>query len=342
MKLKIKSANRAAIFISLPMLVIFAVSLIIMEAQIINIIIFSIALSILNYFIARLIISRFVLYRLKPIYEIILNEDIAVDKLKDRFSTKEVFLEVGEDIVVWADNKSKEISSLKEMEQYRKEFLGNVSHELKTPLFTLQGYILTLIDGGVNNPNINLKYLNNADRNIERLIAIVKDLESISALENKVENLERKRLDIVAISKDIAESLTDQAKLKDITISVEASEPIEIYADRGRIEQVLINLIVNSIKYGKKGGRTKIKFVDMYQKVLIEVEDDGIGIEKDNLPRIFERFFRADKSRSREIGGTGLGLAIVKHIVEAHGEKISVRSDIGKGSTFAFTMNRYL
>lgn len=342
MAIKIKSSGKAAFLISLAMVFIFVGGLYLLDVDFMMIGVYSLVTAAVLYLISRLIVSRFILFRLKPIYEIILNKNVSVGSLSNRFEQKEVFGEVGKDIALWAEKKSEEIVYLKEMENYRKEFLGNVSHELKTPLFTLQGYILTLLDGGLNDPAVNVKYLKNADRNIERLIAIVTDLEAISELEHKVVNLERVKFDIVALAREIAEGIAPQARERKITISVMSEDPIYLFADRGRIEQVLLNLMVNSVKYGKEGGTTKIKFVDMFQKVMIEVEDNGIGIAQENLLRIFERFYRVDKSRSREEGGTGLGLAIAKHIVEAHGDKLNVRSEIGKGTTFSFTLNKYL
>ena len=240
------------------------------------------------------------------------------------------------------ENLNKMAAELSKTAVLSNDFVSNVSHELKTPLFTLQGYILTLLDGGLNDPGINVRYLEKANKNVERLIAIVKDLEDISKLEMKIMNLNREQFDIVALCKDIVDSLSEQAKAYQVTLKVTSELPIDVFADKVRIEQVMTNLLVNSIKYGKPGGMTKVKFVDMFDKVMVEVEDNGIGISKENLPRVFERFFRADKSRSREEGGTGLGLAIVKHIIEAHKEKINVRSELGKGTVFSFTLNKYL
>ncbi len=339
---KLKTVNRAAVAIAFSSFVIAVILQIIIKIALFELIVDSMVLFFITFISAKIIISRFVLYRLKPIYELILNKDVSVNNLDDRFKGKEIFGEVSADLVKWAENKSQEIVSLKEMENYRKEFLGNVSHELKTPLFTIQGYILTMLDGGINDPAVNMKYLSSADRNLERLIAIVKDLESISHLEQKVVQLERKKLDIVALCKDLVDLSQSKAKENGIKLSVESDDVIYVFADQVRIEQVILNLLVNSIKYGKKNGRTKIKFVDMYQKILIEVEDNGIGISKEDQPRISERFYRVDKSRSRDAGGTGLGLAIVKHILEAHGSTLSLRSELGKGSTFSFTLPKYL
>ena len=228
------------------------------------------------------------------------------------------------------------------MENSRKEFLGNVSHELKTPLFTLQGYVITLLDNGASDAQTNLRYLEKANKNIDRLIAIVHDLEEISKLEMKVLNLEREQFDIVALAQETADSFNMQENENNIVIKVDGELPIYVFADRRRIEQVFVNLMSNSIKYGRKRGATTVKFVDMFDKVMVEITDNGIGISKENLPRVFERFFRVDTVRSQENGGTGLGLSIVKHIVEAHGENIVVRSELGKGTTFGFTLKKYL
>lgn len=344
MSIKIKSADKAALIITTIMSVMVVVLLLVLEIELLPLLISVACFAIFTYMSSIFIISKFVLYRLKPIYEIILNKDVEVNYLSDKFENKNVFSEVKDDLVRWAENRSQEIIALKETENYRKEFLGNVSHELKTPLFTLQGYVLTLLDGGIDDPNINTKYLQNADHNIERLIAIVKDLEFISELEQKVVNLERTKIEIISLCRELAESLSPQSREKQITISVVNAgvDAIYLFADKVRVEQLLINLLVNSIKYGKQGGATQIKFVDMYQKVMIEVEDNGIGIAEDHLPRIFERFYRADKSRSRQVGGTGLGLSIAKHIAEAHGDKLNVRSELGKGTTFSFTLKKYL
>ncbi len=295
-----------------------------------------------TYVVSRYIIWRFVLYRIKPIYQLMLERDLSVGELAGHFKGNDIISNAGLDIAEWAGKKAAEIDRLKDMENYRKEFLGNVSHELKTPLFTLQGYVITLLDNGAGDPETNVRYLEKANKNIERLIAIVHDLEEISKLEMKVMNLEREQFDIVALAEETAESFNIQENENKIAIKVAGELPIYVFADRRRIEQVFVNLMSNSIKYGRKGGSTTVKFIDMFDKVMVEITDNGIGISKENLPRVFERFFRADTIRSQENGGTGLGLAIVKHIVEAHGENIVVRSELGKGTTFGFTLKKYL
>ena len=212
-----------------------------------------------------------------------------------------------------------------------------------TPIFTLQGYIVTLLDGAIEDKAVNRKYLERSEKNIDRLIHIVDDLEEISKLEAGAPVLEKECFDVVALVREIADSLEMDAARRRIGIRVgnpHGQPPVPVTADRRRIAQVITNLLSNSIKYGREGGETRIGFVDMFDRVLVEVKDDGIGIAEENIPRVFERFFRVDKSRSREQGGTGLGLAIVKHILEAHGERITLRSKLGEGSAFSFTLSK--
>lgn len=241
----------------------------------------------------------------------------------------------------WADDRKDEIDRLQKLEVYRKEFLGNVSHELKTPIFNIQGYVLTLLDGGLEDPSINRNYLERAEKSIDRMITIVDDLEAISQLETGELQLDPERFDLGILAKDVADAQEMKATAKGIILTVsEDTKPIFVYADRFRIRQVLVNLIVNSVKYGKEYGETKIRFHEAGDNVIVEVADNGIGIKSEHLPRLFERFYRVDKSRSREQGGTGLGLAIVKHIIEAHGQTINVMSTEGAGTVFSFTLKK--
>lgn len=245
------------------------------------------------------------------------------------------------EILAWAAERKDEIERLKKLEVYRKEFLGNVSHELKTPIFNIQGYVLTLLDGGLEDENINRDYLMRAERSIDRMITIVDDLEAISQLETGELQLEPERFDIVALSRDILDAQEMKATGKGIMLSIEGDgKPMFVWADRFRIRQVMTNLVVNSIKYGKEYGETKVSFYENPDSIQIEVNDNGIGIAPEHLPRLFERFYRVDKSRSREQGGTGLGLAIVKHIIEAHNHTITATSEEGEGTTFTFTLEK--
>ena len=293
------------------------------------------------YLTARFCFNLFVRYRIKPIYQVLLSKNVKTHELPPAGDLVE---EIQDELNLWAEKNAQEIARLKENERYRKEFLGNVSHEIKTPIFTVQGYILTLLDGGLEDELINRKYLERAEKSIDRLINIVNDLDTISKLESNMNRLEMEKFDIVALTKEIAEQAEMEADKKGIRISIKGADnlpsPFWVLADKHYIGQVIVNLVINSIRYGKEGGLTRVHFRDMLDKILVEVEDNGLGISKEDLPRVFERFYRTDKGRSREQGGTGLGLAIVKHIIEAHGERISVRSEPGVGSTFSFTLKK--
>lgn len=245
------------------------------------------------------------------------------------------------EILAWADDRKNEIERLKKLEVYRKEFLGNVSHELKTPIFNIQGYVLTLLDGGLEDASINRNYLMRAEKSVDRMITIIDDLEAISQLETGELQLEQERFDIVALAKDVVDAQELKATAKGIILTmIEELRPLFVLADRFRIRQVIVNLIVNSVKYGKEYGETQIRFYDTGDTITVEIADNGIGISKEHLPRLFERFYRVDKSRSREQGGTGLGLAIVKHIIEAHSQTIKVMSTEGVGTVFSFTLKK--
>jgi two-component system phosphate regulon sensor histidine kinase PhoR len=238
------------------------------------------------------------------------------------------------------NERQKEKEHYKNLDSYRKEYLGNVSHELKTPLFNVQGYISTLLDGAKDEPEILNEYLLKADKNIERMLNIIDDLETISQLESGAMILDYENFDIISVINEVFEQMELSAKSKNIKLILESNKShYLVNADKFRIRQVLINLISNSIKYGKENGITKVTLQNENQKIIVSVADNGIGIEEKHLPRIFERFYRVDKGRSREQGGTGLGLAIVKHIIEAHKQTISVQSKIGEGTTFTFTLD---
>lgn len=247
-----------------------------------------------------------------------------------------------QDVKKIAIERQREIEHLKHLDSYRKEYLGNVSHELKTPVFNIQGYVSTLIDGGINDPAINMDYLKRADKSVERIINIIDDLETITQLETGSLEPEMEKYDIAAQCRDIFEQLQLQASKKNIVIALakKFDKPVYVMADKYRIRQVLVNLLTNSIKYGREDGRTEVNFSLYDDEVIVEIKDNGIGVAEEHLPRLFERFYRVDKGRSREQGGTGLGLAIVKHIIEAHQKTISVKSTLGEGTTFTFTLAR--
>ncbi len=250
--------------------------------------------------------------------------------------------EVEKQVIEWATNKREEDAQKAPMDDYRRNLLGNISHELKTPIFNIQGYLLTLVDGAVNDDRVNMKYIKRAVQNLDRLHHIVEDLDVISQIEGEQLSMELRRFDIHKLALNVFEDLELKAEKKSVTLRIKegCNKPFFVYADRERIRQVLDNLVNNAIKYGKENGYVQVSFYDMDSNLLIEVSDNGIGISNKHLPRLFERFYRVDKARSREAGGTGLGLSIVKHIIEAHNQTINVRSGANVGSTFGFTLEK--
>ena len=239
------------------------------------------------------------------------------------------------------EQRSSEINVLKDQENYRREFLGNVSHELKTPLFTIQGYILTLIEGAMKDKKVRNKYLNRTAKGVDRIISIVKDLDLITQFESGIKTVDKSNFNIYEIIDNIFDLMEFESEKNNTKLRIrnEKNNSVMVYADKERITQVLTNLVVNSIKYGKENGYTEIE-VDDHDKdrIIIKVIDEGEGIEEEHLPRLFERFYRIDKTRSRKKGGSGLGLSIVKHIIEAHQEQIFVKSKVGIGTEFSFTL----
>ena len=245
----------------------------------------------------------------------------------------------------YAKNKNLQIELLKDQDNYRKDFIGNISHELKTPLFTIQSYILTLIDGGMDDPNILKKYLKRSSKAIDRLTYLVKDLDLISQFESGVKNIEKEKFDILSIINNVYELLEMESKKNKISLELDRNylKPIFVMADKERIQQVITNLVMNSIKYGVENGTTEMSIQDLNEeKFIISVTDNGLGISKKHLPRLFERFYRVDKSGNRKKGGSGLGLSIVKHVIEAHNEKIFVESNKNVGSEFSFTLEKVI
>lgn len=294
-------------------------------------------------FLVRLLVQRFIYERIRLIYKTIYRLKMSKNADKRQY-TPDMLEQVSREVEEWAASQGREIDALKRLEAYRRDFIGNVSHELKTPLFNIQGYILTLLDGGLEDESINREYLIRTEKSVDRLIAIVNDLDTISELEAGGLKMEFSRFDIVSLAKDVMEFLEIKAKKWKVRVYMrEAYEkPIFVNGDKDRIRQVLINLIDNSLRYSNlnEEARTKISFFDMDELILIEVSDNGIGIEESELPRVFERFYRTDKGRSRKQKGSGLGLAIVKHIIEAHEQTIHVRSSVGIGTTFGFTLKK--
>ncbi|MCB0400798.1 MAG: sensor histidine kinase [Flavobacteriales bacterium] len=296
-----------------------------------------------SYIGFRLAIEKFIYKKIKLIYR-------TIHKLKLAKGEKSISLDFNSDVLSqvqsevedWDKTNKKEIARLRGLETYRREFVGNVSHELKTPIFNIQGYLLTLLEGGLDDPAINEKYLIKANKSVERMIALIDDLDEITKLESGTIKMNIAKFDIVALTREVVASLDMRVQEKNIKLKIidKSNKPIWVKADQTRINQVLVNLLVNSIRYGKENGETQIRFYDMHDNILVEVSDDGIGIAEEHLPRLFERFYRTDKGRARDSGGTGLGLSIVKHILEAHNQTINVRSMVDVGSTFSFTLEK--
>jgi two-component system phosphate regulon sensor histidine kinase PhoR len=292
------------------------------------------------FFIIQTRVERFIFKRIKKIYD-----DLTLLEATD-FSQRQIttdLITLTKDVERFARDKKLEIETLKIRENYRREFIGNISHEFKTPLFTVQGYIETLLDGGKMDKGIRKKYLKGAVKGVERLIYIVKDLDMITQLEVGGLKLDEARFNIVELVHDVFNILEMKAANKNISLISDSSikKLVYVHGDRERIQQVLTNLIDNSIKYGKPDGTTEVRIENLIKnKVIVRVTDNGEGIDSTHLPRIFERFYRVDKSGSRTVGGSGLGLSIVKHIVDAHNERIYVESQIGIGSEFSFTLEK--
>ncbi|MDA8572765.1 ATP-binding protein [Flavobacteriaceae bacterium] len=299
---------------------------------------------VLSFVIIQFRIERYIFRKIEKIYNDVIFLESETGPVKTvPTSTDLDFLTKA--LSQYTKLKKTELESFKAREEFRKEFIGNVAHELKTPLFTVQGYISTLLDGAMTDKDILKKYLKRADKGVDRLIYIVQDLDMITKIEFGDAKLEKLNFDIVELIKNVFEELEMKAKKKNILLSLdELTEPsILVYADMERIQQVLTNLVVNSIKYGHSNGTTEISVESINpEKVVVRVTDNGEGIEEEHIPRLFERFYRVDKSGARSEGGSGLGLAIVKHILEAHNEKIHIESKYGIGSEFSFTLQKQL
>ena len=302
---------------------------------------FPIVLFVFSFFLIQYRVEIFIYKRIKKLYDEVSILDAT--SLTDKTVTTDI-ASLTKDIRNFAKEKKIEIESLKVREEYRREFLGNVSHELKTPLFTVQGYLDTLIEGGaIKDKELRKKYIERASKGVERLIHIVQDLDMITKFESNDLNLDLSTFDIITEVQNVFDLLEMEADKKNIILMFDEkySSPVFVHADKEKIQQVLVNLIMNSIKYGKENGTTEVAIENINKnKVLIRIQDNGEGIDKQYLSRIFERFFRVNKSGSRAEGGSGLGLAIVKHIIEAHQEKIFVQSNLKKGSEFSFTLKK--
>jgi two-component system phosphate regulon sensor histidine kinase PhoR len=297
-----------------------------------------------SFFVFYYLIEKYIYSKIKLIYKLIHNLKLGRD-LRDALGehiSADPINDVEQEVKEWARQKKTEIDELKTQEKFRRDFLSNISHEFKTPLFAIQGYIEAIQDDEFEDMDMVKDFLMKASRNVDRLSYLIKDLDEISKLETGEIAINYTKFKINDLLKEVLESMEMKAKQHKIKLVFKQKydEPIMVNADREKIIQVLVNLIDNSFKYGKEGGSTSISLFELHDQVLVEITDDGIGIEEKNLPRLFERFFRTDTSRSRQIGGSGLGLAIVKHIIEAHQQTINVRSTEGLGSTFGFTLQK--
>lgn len=306
--------------------------------NIVNLLTFIVPLFILCFFIIYFYLEFFVLKKIRNLYK---------DLIPNKEDKENILVTTNMDELVYQLKKfskesETEIKTMQQKENFRRDFIGNLAHELKTPLFTSQSYLLTLIDGALKDENINLKYLKIAEKSIERLIFIVKDLDLITKLESDDLKLEKSNFNIISLVNNVFEMLEIQSGIKKISFSLDSKfKSVKVIADQEKIHQVLTNLIENSVKYGKESGTTEVTIQNITDnKIIVRITDNGNGIQKVHFKRLFERFYRVDNSGNRKTGGSGLGLAIVKHIIDAHNEKIYVESDYGVGSEFSFTLEK--
>jgi two-component system, OmpR family, phosphate regulon sensor histidine kinase PhoR len=295
-----------------------------------------------SYLVIYYFTELFIYKKIKILYKTIHSvKTLSEGKIRVQMSA-EVLEDVNAEVAAWADEKIKEVKELAHKDNYRREFIGNLAHELKTPLFNIQGYIDTLSDSELNDVELTRKFLTKASLSCDRLATLIQDLDQITSIESGSMPMHFERFDVAQLAQEVIESLEKISNEKHVKLSLRnpGERGVYVYADKNRIEQVFTNLLVNSINYGKEGGNTSIHFFDMGDSHLIEVSDNGIGIAQEHLPRLFERFYRVDKSRSRHEGGSGLGLSICKHIIDNHNQSISVRSNEGIGSTFNFTLKK--
>ena len=307
--------------------------------NLIQLMLLTILFFIFSIFLIHFRIERFILNKINGIYN-----DLSPSGVSMNQQTVQSDMEsLRESMQKFADDKKLEIEILKDKEDYRKEFIGNISHELKTPLFTIQGYVLTLLEGAIDDKNVREKYLKRTAKGVERLIYVVKDLDLITQFESGIKTIDRTYFDVIQMIENVFELLEMQATKNKITIVFDKEYPTHqmVFADEERIQQVLTNLIINSLKYGVEKGKTEVAIQELNpEKIIVRITDNGEGVAEEHLPRLFERFYRVDKSGNRKAGGSGLGLSIVKHIIEAHQEKLFVESKEGIGSEFSFTLQR--
>lgn len=293
----------------------------------------------LVYLVVWRAIENFIYKKIRLLYKTIHNLKTSKQKAVPGAAW---FEDAEKEVISWAEEQQAEMENLKKLEQYRRNFIGNVSHELKTPIFNIQGYVETLLDGGIDDPSINRSYLEKAGRNIDRMISIVNDLDEISKLESGTHALKLVKFDVHQLANEVLEMMEKRAAEKDIRLFMNpnASASALVIADKELIRQAISNLVINAIKYTMPGGRVKLSFYDMDEQILLEVSDNGIGISQEDLPHIYDRFYRSEAGRSVDNSGSGLGLAIVKHIIEAHHQTVNVRSTVSVGTTFGITLKK--
>jgi len=303
-------------------------------------IVLPLVLGVISYFLFFLIVRKFINDRLKVLYRSIRKGKITSENDFNFKLSENSIAQAERDTQVWTEEKQKQIVRLQEQAKFRREFLGNLAHELKTPIFSIQGYLLTLLEGGLEDKNVNVMFLERASKATDRMVHLIEDLDLIMKMEVNELPLDVRNFDLKDLVKEIFELLEATAAEKSIALKFEKQyEPIYVTADRAKVSQVFVNLIKNSIAYGNEGGTTTVRFYEVDDSVTIEVSDNGPGIDEKSMKRIFERFYRIEKSRNRNDGGSGLGLSIVKHIIEAHQQTINVRSTEGMGTTFVFTLD---
>lgn len=312
--------------------------------SVVHLLLIDLLLFLFVFVLFRYTLEKFIYHKIRLIYKTIYNlKRQKGGQIEKRDFSTSTIESVNQEVLEWGENKKHEIEELKLAEVYRREFLGNIYHELKNPIFNIQGYVLTLLDGGLEDKSINHEYLLRTEKSINRMIAIVEDLETISNLETSQVTMKMSKFDIVDLTQEVFDFLELKAKKKKKALGFgeKYDRPIMVEADPKWIRPVMVNLIDNSIKYGKlRAGKTVVSFFDMDENILIEVTDDGTGVNEEDIPRLFERFYRTEGARSRDKGGTGLGLSIVKHIIDSHDQTINVRSRKEVGTTFAFTLKK--
>lgn len=294
-----------------------------------------------SYYTVLMYLDRYIYRKIKLIYKTIHSQKVSTEIKREGVDLDQPIIDdVEQEVEEWAANQRLQIDQYERFAEYRRRYVGDISHELKTPIFNIQGYLHTLLEGGYHDEKISMSFLKKAAKNVERLQTIVEDLSAISRLESGELILDTDVFDLKELTSEVLEEMDLKSKEMGVELGFKIGADLGflVDADRESIRQVLVNLITNSFKYGNPGGFTRVGFYDMDTYILCEVADNGIGIPEKHLPHVFDRFYRVDKSRSRQKGGSGLGLAIVKHIMEAHQQTINVRSSPGLGSTFGITL----